>query len=52
LLEDTPTTYGLPESPQLPSRNQAASGGLAIVAAILAGLAGVLAFRKRRMDPD
>ncbi|MBO0885060.1 MAG: 4Fe-4S dicluster domain-containing protein [Mycobacterium sp.] len=49
LLEDTPTTYGLPESPQLPSRNLSASGGLTLVAAILAGLAGLFAFRKRRM---
>jgi formate dehydrogenase iron-sulfur subunit len=52
LLEDAPSTYGLPESPQLPSRGLAASGGLAVVGAILAGLAGLLAFRKRRMGSD
>jgi formate dehydrogenase iron-sulfur subunit len=52
LLEDDPSTYGLPEAPKLPSRNLAASGGLAVLGAILAGLAGVLAFRKRRMGSD
>jgi formate dehydrogenase iron-sulfur subunit len=52
LLEDAPSTYGLPESPQLPSRNLATSGGLAVVGAILAGLAGMLALRKRRMGSD
>jgi len=51
LLEDTPTTFGLPEAPHLPSRNFAASGGLGLVAAVLAGIAGVIAMRKRRMDP-
>jgi hypothetical protein len=51
LLEDTPATFGLPEAPHLPSRNLPASGGLGVVAAVLAGIASVLAFRKRRMDP-
>jgi len=51
LLEDSPTVYGLPEAPKLPSRNLAASGGLGLLAAVLAGVAGILAFRKRRMDP-
>jgi formate dehydrogenase iron-sulfur subunit len=53
LLEDTPTVFGLPEAPHLPSRNLPASGGLGVVAAVVAGIASVLAFRKRRMDsPD
>jgi len=52
LLEDTPTTYGLPESPKVPSRSVVPSGGLSIGAAILAALAGMLAFRKRRMGPS
>ena len=52
LLENAPDTYGLPEAPKLPSRNLAASGGLAVVAGVLAGLAGLLALRKRRMDSD
>jgi formate dehydrogenase iron-sulfur subunit len=50
LLEDSPSTYGLPEAPHLPSRNLPASGGLGVVAAVLAGIAGVLAMRKRRID--
>ena len=50
LLDDKPATYGLPEAPHLPSRNLPASGGLGVVAAVLAGLAGMLAFRKRRME--
>jgi formate dehydrogenase iron-sulfur subunit len=53
LIEDAPTVYGLPEAPHLPSRNLPASGSVGVVAAILAGIAGVLAFRKRRMEtPD
>jgi formate dehydrogenase iron-sulfur subunit len=51
LIEDSPATFGLPEAPHLPSRNLPASGGLGILAAVLAGIAGMLAFRKRRMDP-
>ncbi|MBV9172878.1 MAG: 4Fe-4S dicluster domain-containing protein [Chloroflexi bacterium] len=51
LLMDQPNVYGLPEAPQLPSTNLPASGGLGVVAAVLAGIAGILAFRKRRMDP-
>ena len=52
LLEDRPSVYGLPEAPKLPTRNLGISSGLGLVAAALAGLAGVLAFRKRRMDPE
>src|SRR5262245_24937935 len=52
LLEDTPTVYGLPEAPKLPTRNLGANAGFGLVAAALAGLAGLIAFRKRRMDPD
>ncbi len=51
LIEDSPTVYGLPEAPKLPSRNLGISGGLGFLAAVLAGVAGILAFRKRRMDP-
>ena len=51
LLDDDPSVYGLPQAPQLPSRNLPASGGLGLLAAVLAGLSGILAFRKRRMDP-
>ena len=49
LLEDSPTVFGLPEAPHLPSKNLPGSGGLSVVAAVLAGIAGMLAFRKRRM---
>jgi formate dehydrogenase iron-sulfur subunit len=52
LLDDEPSVYGLPEAPHLPSRNLAPSGGLGLAAAVLAGLAGLLAFRKKRMDTD
>jgi len=52
LLEDSPTVYGLPEAPKLPSRNLGASAGFGVVAAVLAGLAGLIAFRKRRMGRD
>jgi formate dehydrogenase iron-sulfur subunit len=52
LIEDRPEVYGLPTAPKLPSRNLGVSGGLGLVAAALAGLAGLLAFRKRRMDPE
>ena len=51
LIEDAPAVYGLPESPKLPSRNLPASAGFGLVAAALAGLAGLIAFRKHRMDP-
>ncbi len=50
LLEDGPEQYGLPLAPKLPSRNVAPSGLLGVGAAILAGLASMLAFRKHRMD--
>ena len=52
LIEDTPATFGLPEAPHLPSRNLPASSGLGVVAAVLAGIAGMLAVRKRRMDAN
>ncbi len=52
LMEDSPSTFGLPEAPRLPSRNLAASSGLSVVAAVLAGIAGILALRKRRMERD
>jgi formate dehydrogenase iron-sulfur subunit len=51
LIEDTPSTFGLPEAPHLPSRNLPVSSGLGLVAAVLAGIAGMLAMRKRRMAP-
>jgi formate dehydrogenase iron-sulfur subunit len=52
LIEDAPSAYGLPDAPRLPSRNLAGSGGIGVFAALLAGLASLLAFRKRRMEPS
>jgi formate dehydrogenase iron-sulfur subunit len=51
LLEDAPSTYGLPEAPHLPSKNVAPSGGLAVLAAALAAVTSLVVFRKRRMQP-
>jgi formate dehydrogenase iron-sulfur subunit len=50
LIEDSPDKYGLPLAPKLPSRNVAPSGLLGLGAAVLAGLAAMLAFRKHRME--
>lgn len=50
LLEDKATVYGLPEVPKLPSRDVASSGLIGVGAAVMAGLASMLAFRKHRMD--
>jgi formate dehydrogenase iron-sulfur subunit len=49
LLDDSPSTFGLPEVPHLPSRNLPASAGLGVVSAVLAAIGGLLAFRRRRM---
>jgi formate dehydrogenase iron-sulfur subunit len=50
LLEDEPSVYGLPAAPKLPSRNLSVSGGLGVLAAALAGVAGLIAFRKKRIE--
>lgn len=51
LLLDKPEVYGLPsQDPGLPQRNFAPSAGAALVAAAVLGVAGVAAFRKRRME--
>jgi formate dehydrogenase iron-sulfur subunit len=47
LLLDKPEVYGLPSAPKLPSRSVPLSSMWGIVAAILAGLAAVFAFRDR-----
>ncbi len=50
LLVDKPSVYGLPENPQLPSK-QAGLGWLAgMGSAVVGGLLGALSFRKHRMD--
>ena len=50
LLLDKPEIYGLPADPQLPSRNLLPSSVLSIASAAVAGLLGLVAFRKRRME--
>ncbi len=50
LLIDRPGVYGLPANPQLPSRNNLPSWLLSIGTAVIAGLLGLVAFRKGRMD--
>lgn len=50
LIEGAPSMYGLPEAPRLPSRNLLPSAGLGLLAAVVAGVASLLAFRKRRME--
>ncbi len=50
LLQDRPEVYGLPATPDLPSRNLAPSGLLGLGAAVLAGLAGIIAFRRKRLS--
>jgi formate dehydrogenase iron-sulfur subunit len=50
LLVDEPEVYGLPASPQLPSRNLWPNSLLSAAGAALFGLVGLLSFRKRRME--
>lgn len=52
LLEDKPAVYGLPEAPKLPSRNVLPSWSLGGLAALGSAVLGLMAFRKRRMDPS
>jgi formate dehydrogenase iron-sulfur subunit len=53
LLMDSPETYGLPnkENAVLPDRNNAAGYVSGILTAAAALFAGVIAFRRRRMEP-
>jgi formate dehydrogenase iron-sulfur subunit len=50
LLLDEPEVYGLPSNPKLPSRSVMPSSLWSIGSAILMGIAGIVSFRKRRMD--
>jgi formate dehydrogenase iron-sulfur subunit len=51
LLLDKPSVYGLPDTdPGLPQRNFAPAAGATLVTAAVLGVAGIAAFRKRRMD--
>jgi formate dehydrogenase iron-sulfur subunit len=50
LLMDEPEVYGLPSNPILPSRTVLPSSLWSIGSAVLMGLAGLVSFRKKRMD--
>ena len=50
LLLDKPEKYGLPEHPQLPTRNLVPSSLFSGVGAVLLGLAAVFNFRQRRLE--
>ncbi len=50
LLMDKPEVYGLPSNPTLPSRKVASTNLWSVGSAILMGIAGLVSFRKRRMD--
>jgi formate dehydrogenase iron-sulfur subunit len=50
LLMDAPEVYGLPSNPKLPSRSLVPTNLWSLGSAILMGLAGLITFRKRRMD--
>jgi formate dehydrogenase iron-sulfur subunit len=50
LLMDEPEVYGLPSNPQLPSRTVAPTNLWSLGSALLMGIAGLISFRKRRMD--
>jgi formate dehydrogenase iron-sulfur subunit len=47
LLVDKPATYGLPDKPQLPSRNVVPSSIFAVLGAAVMGLVGLINFRRR-----
>jgi formate dehydrogenase iron-sulfur subunit len=50
LLIDEPEFYGLPRSPQLPTRNLFGSSLLSTLGAVVLGLFGLVSLRKHRMD--
>ncbi len=50
LLMDEPEVYGLPSNPKVPARNVGPTNLWSLGTAILMGIAGLVSFRKRRMD--
>ena len=50
LLVDKPGVYGLPEKPQLPTRNLKPAGALSAASAAVLGLLALVGLRKQRMD--
>jgi formate dehydrogenase iron-sulfur subunit len=47
---DEPEVYGLPSNPKVPSRTVLPTNLWSLGSAILMGIAGLVTFRKRRMD--
>lgn len=52
LLLDKPEVYGLPASPQLPSRNVVPSSVFSAAGAVIIGALGLISFRNRRVGRD
>lgn len=52
LLVDRPEVYGLPQSPELPSRNLVPGSLFSALGAFLVGLIGIVGFRRRRAGED
>ena len=50
LLMDRPEVYGLPSNPRLPSINNVPSWIFSGISAAVAGIVGLITFRKQRMD--
>jgi formate dehydrogenase iron-sulfur subunit len=50
LLVDTPETYGLPRSPQMPTRNLWPSAALSFLGAVVLGIFGMVSLRWRQRD--
>ncbi len=50
LLTDAPHTYGMPDKPQLPSRNLGRGVILSALSAVVLTFLGAIGLRKRRMD--
>jgi formate dehydrogenase iron-sulfur subunit len=50
LLVDKPAAYGLPEHPQLPTRNLIGSSLLSTLGAVVIGLFGWISLRRQRQD--
>ncbi len=50
ILVDKPEVYGLPEKPELPSKNVDTAFAMSGAAAAAAAVTGLVSFRKSRMD--
>ena len=52
LLVDEPEVYGLPSNPKLPTRNLWKSSIFSVAGAVIMGLVGLVALRRRRVGQD